>query len=522
MFSIGRAQSMYVVPREHAAAGDIRSRVDRVLRERVLEVLTPIVDAAFTGPAVCLIERLDLDFAFAVDALDDDALAQLWSQEMARGLAAAISKGERVIQFPNRAAFVAQYVIDAAAGRANGRWYYAPFASLAALPTASAIREAITREPDIAFAVVAELARTKRLSTVINALSDRGAREVWESAFPESDSTSDPSPSLIELLLSVWEETVRHDITHTDRGTIARVALRLAAAVLEIAPPSVNAAALRTHIDALLAFAAMLDGTAEPWSLVESIVAGDAAAAVIRAAASDRITDLATLRFLTRLGATRADLVTCAASTIASRFSAQATATPDDAIANGSGVQRASTPRGSIASDIVASRFAALSLLLSPLIDLGLFAAEDEAAQRVLLAARCAGRKHARDVFSDPIALLFAGGDAAMRLDERRDFDSELRGLTTTGARRVAHAVRTLMQSLAARLPGFARSSPAHLRENFLAGEGAIRFDRERIDVYLPPLPLGLVVRIAGMHGRGFAVPWLPDRVVTLLLPESA
>jgi hypothetical protein len=492
-----------------------------------------MVDAAFSGPAVCLIERLDVDFAFAADTLDDNALAQLWSQEIARGLAAAVRKGERAIQFPNRAAFVAQYVTDAAAGRANGRWYYAPFASLAALPAASAIREAIIREPAIAFAIVAELARTKRLGTVINALSGRGAREVWECAFPESDSTSDPSPSLVELLLSVWEETVRRDITPAaDRGTIARVALRLAAAVLESPSSPVNATELRTHIEALLAFAAMLDGVAAPWLLVESIIDGDAAAAVIRAAASDRITDLATLRFLTRLGATRADLVTCAASTIASHFGAPASANSSndaitsDAVASQPGAirtgKRASIPRDAIATDIVASRYAALSLLLSPLIDLGLFAAEDEVAQRVLLAARCAGRRRAGDVFSDPIALLFAGGDAAMRLDEQRDFRIELRDLTTTNVRRVARAARTLMQSLAARLPGFARSSPAHLRENFLTGEGAIRFDRERIDVYLPPLPLGLVVRIAGMHGRGFEVPWLPGRVVTLLLPESA
>jgi len=508
MFSIGRAESMYVVPREHPAAGDLRSRADRVLRERVVEALPPIVEAALSGSSVCLVERLNVDFAFAADSLDDDALAQLWSREIARGLANAIRKGENVIQFPNRASFIAQYVTDVAAGRANGRWYYAPFASLAALPSASAIREAIIREPVIAFEVIAELARTKRLRTVINALSDRGACEVWETAFPDGD-VADPSPSLVEMLLSVWEETVHHGLTPLpDRGAIARVALRLAAAVIEGASTPVNAAELRTHIEALLAFATILDSSAEPWSLVESIIDGDAAMAVIRAAASDRITDLATLRFLTRLAVTRADLVTCAASTVRGSFVAPSLA---------------STPRVVVGNDIVASRFAALSLLLTPLIDLGLFAADDEAALRVLLAARCAGRNHARDVFSDPVALLFAGRDATMRLDHSRHFDAGLRDVITPRLdRRVARAAHAVMRSFAARLPGFARSSPAHLRENFLAGEGAIRFDREHIDVYLPPLPLGLVVRIAGMHGRGFAVPWLPDRVVTLLLPESA
>lgn len=523
MFSIGRTESTYVVPREHPAAGDVRFRADRVLRERVVEVLPPLVEAAFPGPAVCLVERLALDFVFAADTLDDAALAQLWSQEIARGLAAAIRKGENVIHFPNRAAFVAQYVTDVTAGRAD-RWYYASFDSLAALPSASAIREAIVREPAIAFDVVAELARTKRLRTVINALSDRGAREVWEAAFPTADPASDPSPALVELLLSVWEETVPSGIAPTaDRDAIARVALRLATAVIENASAPINAGELQTHIEALLAFAAMLDGAAEPWSLVESIIDADAATAVIRAAARDRITDLATLRFFTHLAAMRADLVTCAASTLPSRFSAPATTAQAAAWAANAA---AASKLGVAADEIVASRFAALALLLPPLIDLGLFAAGDEAALRALLAARCAGGKRAREVLTDPIVLLFAGGDAAMRLDQSLDFDAGLRDLTPRARREihrnVARATHAVMKSLAARLPGFARSSLAHLRANFLAGEGAIRFDGERIDVYLPPLPLALVVRIAGMHGKGFAVPWLPDRVVTLLLPESS
>jgi hypothetical protein len=87
--------------------------------------------------------------------------------------------------------------------------------------------------------------------------------------------------------------------------------------------------------------------------------------------------------------------------------------------------------------------------------------------------------------------------------------------------RTVTLAARAVMTSLAARLPGFARSSLAHLRDNFLTGAGTIRDDGERIDVRLPELPLALVVRIAGMHDRGFAVPWLPDRVITLRLPEG-
>src|SRR5687767_4072676 len=134
MFNIGRAESVYIVPREHPAADDIRMRGDRVLREGLPEVLPRIVEAAFPGMAVWLVERLDVDLAFAADTLDDDALAVVWSQEIVRSLAHALHKREQVLCFETRAAFVAQYVADLAAGRAQGRWYYAPFASLAALP----------------------------------------------------------------------------------------------------------------------------------------------------------------------------------------------------------------------------------------------------------------------------------------------------------------------------------------------------------------------------------------------------
>src|SRR5438128_1796567 len=297
MFSIGRAESVYVVPREHSAAGELRARADRALSRGMADVLPALVEATFPGPAVWLVERLDVDFAFAAGALDDDDLVRVWSREIVRGLARATSRGDRVLHFPSRAALIAQYVVDLAAGRAGGRWYYEQFASLAALPAASAIREAIVREPAIAFDVVSELARAKRLRLVIDALSDRGAREVWEAAFPPDDTLSEASPALVARLLAAWEDAMP---AGSSASAAARIALRLAGAVLESTPEPRRAAELRAHIDALLAFAEMLAATAEPWSLVEAIVAGNAAEAVVRAATRDRITDLPTLRFFTR------------------------------------------------------------------------------------------------------------------------------------------------------------------------------------------------------------------------------
>lgn len=515
MLTIGRAESLYVVPRRHAAAESLRRRADDVLRERVPEMLPALVAAAFPDSAVCLVERIGVDFAFAAGAFDDEELARRWSREIVRALDAALRKGEDVLHFPTRAAFVASYVADRAAGRADGRWYYRAFDSLSALPAASALRVAIVREePDVALAILRELARLGRLNRVIETLSDAGALEVWEAAFAEPRTSCEPSSELITQLLASWETALPRGI-RDDRAGLARAALRLAAAVLGgvaglrgyevVGPDDVAPTVLRGHIEAMLRFAAMLHDVDDPWALVEAIVEGDAAAAVLRSATRERITDLSTLRFFTKLAATRADLVTCAASTL--RSSQQPATTHPDA-------------------ELAGSRFPALALLLPPLVDLEILAGDEDAPLRALLLAACAGDNRLREVVSDPILRLFCG--------ER---DIALEDLTAVDAERdlnITEAAESVLRAFAARLPGFANSSPAHLRANFLEGDGAIRFapaplppalcalpPYQTIDVYLPSLPLALVLRIAGVDSKQFTVPWLPGQVITLHLPEE-
>lgn len=74
------------------------------------------------------------------------------------------------------------------------------------------------------------------------------------------------------------------------------------------------------------------------------------------------------------------------------------------------------------------------------------------------------------------------------------------------------------MANFAARLFGFAGSSFVYLYENFCAGAGLIRADGDRIVVDLPPVPLEVVLRMAGFHEREVAPPWLDGRIVVLRL----
>jgi hypothetical protein len=79
----------------------------------------------------------------------------------------------------------------------------------------------------------------------------------------------------------------------------------------------------------------------------------------------------------------------------------------------------------------------------------------------------------------------------------------------------IAHAV---LNAFASRLMGFDWSSAEYLYCNFLAGMSAVQVTGEQIGVMLPRSPLHLVLRMAGVDGQTYTVPWLNDAQVTLSL----
>ena len=109
----------------------------------------------------------------------------------------------------------------------------------------------------------------------------------------------------------------------------------------------------------------------------------------------------------------------------------------------------------------------------------------------------------AADVLSDPIIDLFRGIEDDDDVPD--DGDAE-------------QLAKEVMQKFASRLFGFAGSSPAYLYTNFLEGFGSISERDAEIVVELPPVPLEVILRLAGMHERRFTVPWIPDKTIVLLL----
>lgn len=469
--TFGRVSTTYIVPRGTPAPDDVRRRGDLALREHLFRALGPTLARLLPqgDESVWIIRRLDLDFPFALEQHSLAMLAETWAAELTRGLVRALRSGENAIRFPTRAAFLAQFVSDVAQGRDAGCWYYEQFESLRALPRSAVIREAITREPEQALAVLVELARMQRFETVLGALHEVSARAIYEVAFPDATQVLAPSPRMIETLLAICEKPMPSD------------ALRLAVALFE---ENLAAADVRAHVDAVIAFTSILTSLDEPWRLIELLLDGD-----IPAAARLAPHAVDTLQFFAALGDARPDLLTCAASTMTA-----SPATRDDA---------------------VLSRFAGLALLLPDLWSAATQVAAVESGHsrrrtphaelRARIAVACA--MGAPEVLSDPIIDLFRGVDDDDELPDDRD------------AEELAIEV---MQKFASRLFGFAGSSLPYIYTNFLEGFGSIRTRDDEIVVELPPVPLEVILRLAGMHERRFTVPWIPDKTIVLLLGGRA
>jgi hypothetical protein len=84
---------------------------------------------------------------------------------------------------------------------------------------------------------------------------------------------------------------------------------------------------------------------------------------------------------------------------------------------------------------------------------------------------------------------------------------------------------RAVYRDLARRLTGFAWSSVPHLHRNFVAGDGLIEIaagaSGRTITVTLPPVPLRMVLRMAGIDGARFRLPGDLGAEILLALPRE-
>jgi hypothetical protein len=185
---VGRWISIYCVPSNFAAANDLRRCLDEAVNGPLVEkcaVHTALVVRS-DDASVWRIRRLDLNVSFDYRCAQATDVADAWSRQLASSLARVTQQGgesDTVLRFENYASLVARFVLDLAANRAWGKWYYEEFEDLRILPPSQAIRTVFLRESGLAAKVIDQLASQQNLDVVLTALTEKDASLVFDSCF---------------------------------------------------------------------------------------------------------------------------------------------------------------------------------------------------------------------------------------------------------------------------------------------------------------------------------------------------
>jgi hypothetical protein len=552
--TIERLRNVYCVPQDHPAPDQLRSQLDRLAQAEVLDAsrraLAPWVDDA--NPSIWLIASIDVDCALDIGAKAASQGAAAWGEQIALAIKRTIERGPgpSVIHFADRAVYLAQWARDMSAGQAWSKWYYQEFDSLRSLPQGAAIAEGIIREGDDALRILLQLHSIQALQTVLAAVSEAGNLRIYAAALPASPVRSKNIARWTSRLLALWSS-----FAPGLQASLPRGALALAIAALAEWPTQSgdDARGLREAVDGLLKLRRALGAADSPQNALKALqamVARPREEAEDILAAHALLIDSSLGEFIRQVSGGNPEWATFAAAVIAPDSAAQA---PHE--------------------DCFLSELGGVFLLASAFrdleIDLALLAAargRDDPARstailRHLLAVRCLGRSRAPLAIHDRAVAEFAGLPSRVSLSEMAetlaaadvdaalgivsdalidrsgenlqvDFEDRHGDYFTVGEifpelqldssreRAWSRLAGLLLRNFAGRLPGFSRSSPEYIFQNFLAGATQLRVETNRIEVRLAQSPLSVVLRIAGMY-QNLELPWREGVEICLLAPPA-
>jgi hypothetical protein len=398
-------------------------------------------------------------------------------QSLARALAGA-GDGDNVLRFDSRAAHLARFLVDRAAGTGD-RWYYRRFDGLRRLPCALAIATAVRADVPEGLAALQSLAVDER-TQVLRALGPNGAARVLE-AFAATSGRS----TVRECIGDAADRWLEH------RAQFSDVTLRALAIFVAVADEHRRGQELGAAIAFVARAAEAIERRkSESAASSNSAFDGDDTAIGAHHPRRSRVDSLDEELFASAVRCLERGIDTPAPSPVAERFS---------------------TALGGIFLllpdlDVDALRVAQLRLDDDEAINLRCVSQLTLALCLDALSPTLWLEGPIRDLFGVPPALDMA---AAWRgaTDEQRD--------------QIAQFVDATLKSFAQRLPGFAGSGPDHLRRNFL--HVAASFEREtgRLVVRLARPPLHVILALAGLLRRRFDVPWLVE-VPIETFPEDA
>lgn len=607
--TIARLNSRYTIPHEHPHPERVRMRLDDAVHQEGTAVISHLLERSLDeqDPSIWLIRRLNLEMIVNVGAsggLSRDELGRMWGQQATASLLRAIARGpdgQNVCYFPNRAAYVAQFVTDVANGTADDKWYYADFAGLRHLLTTQAIREAIVREKATGVAILLLLVQTKRLEKVLHALSPPDAARLYQICQEQEPATAAASRQTWAQVLALWPKVV---VQVNGRYATPHNQLRL---WLNGRIHAGETAVVGQHdtILHILHLADLLYALPDPLILVRHLSQGELGAALALTRQQGIHTGLESLQAWQEAAANDPSWLEEVARTLLPKTTTHPF-----------------TDTAASVTKSYPSLVGGIFLLLPIMLDLHL-----PEHWLYWLALKCLGGAHADQWRDDPILLLALGLNAVpdspatitpnqlhtlrqewqailrhqgradgrfLALETVPDFmrhksveeepaqtvivlhDMQFGYWLDIGSRDDVQAsideleaarvwdggerpewvetavpdyaakakpaapalayfalpdlpsdldltltllAQGILHTFARHMPGFAWSSPAYLYHNFLAGQSSIEITATEIRVLLPSSPLHTVIRMTGLQGSRYTLPWLDDRTVILEFP---
>jgi len=300
--TIRRLEAVYVVPCGHPSPEELQARMDALAREQLAGACRRVFEQALDprDPSLWFIRRLSVGLTLDAGALDSGQVARAWGAQLCKSVLETFSRGadnESVVYFPDRAAYLAQFVADLAEGRAWDKWYYED--SLRSLPVGQAIAQALGREPEHLPATLRRLLANSQLEHVLDALGESGARMVYETSFESYPSSSLTEREAANAVLAAWPAAFA--LSPGSNPASSQAALRLLAATLNLAPALETGRDLRRTIDHLRAFAGLLSHVPDPEKLALNLAAGDLKGATEKAQAAGADPARDSLLFVERL-----------------------------------------------------------------------------------------------------------------------------------------------------------------------------------------------------------------------------
>ncbi len=469
-------------------------RLDRVVRERLPGALAGRwAGAAQDDGAVYRIRELHVSLWLDGDRHDDQAIAAVWAELLARAVADALRSGPsaNVMRYDAQAHFVAAFLADLLGGRAWSRWMYAEYKRLQGLPVGRIAALLLAPRPELLLPVARRLQGRRQWEALLRRLGPADLALIWEKG-PGRIATPHRLSSEALPALPAGLPLER------GAGSFARNRLRLFVALSAQGWPEAEAAA-----------------AGEQMALLQRLWQRQPAPWFWAALARGEIHDSAAIGPLLERAADGAALSDWLARLLPHESGRRYVAALVEALEL--------APDGPAARpQQLATAYAGLALLLPVLRELALHEQVGAAGlYQILLEA--VGPAALPPPWSDSAVAWMAGlspreaeaarGGAVAWPDVAPEVAAEAAALS------LQPATLLVLRRFAAGLRGFAASSPAYLAEQLFNQPGHLLVAEETIDVHLARSPLGIVLQMAGRTGEQGAIPWLGGRRLTVTLP---